>query len=231
MKKSSLVFGLLGLVVLQGCGGGGTSFTAPKGNAKFTVVWPNSSRVIPIASKSIVITLKDSNNQVAASGLIVKPETTWTSALLSPGSYTVTASAAPNTDGTGVLQATGSGSVTVTEGQTTNGTITMASTAKTVNVSPSAPSVSVGATTQMTASVLDGAGAIVLVDPTTITWTSSNTSVATVSSTGLVTAVKAGSSNVTARFNEVEASLGQSPITSSPVNFSVKGGTISLGIK
>lgn len=231
MKKSSLVFGLLGLVVLQGCGGGGTSFTAPKGNAKFSVVWPNSSRVIPIASKSIVITLRDSNNQVAATGLLVKPATTWISGQLNPGTYAIVASAAPNADGTGVLQASGSGSLTITEGQTTNGTITMASTAKTVNVSPNAPSVSVGATTQMTASVLDGAGAIVLVDPTTITWTSDNPSIATVSATGLVTAVKAGTSNVTARFNEVEASLGQSPITSSPVTYTVKGGNISIGIK
>jgi len=230
LKFNSLV-GVVGLLALSGCGGGGTSFTAPKGSAKFTVVWPNSSRVIPISSKSIVIKLKDSNNQVADTGLIVKPETTWSSALLSPGTYTVTASASPNTDGTGVLQATGSGSLTVTEGQTTNGTVTMASTAKTVTVSPSSPSVSVGATTHMTASVLDGSGAIVLVDPTTITWASSNTAVATVNATGLVTAIKSGSSNITARFNEVETSLGQTPITSAPVAYGVKGGTISLGIK
>ena len=58
----------------------------------------------------------------------------------------------------------------------------------TVSVSPTSTSVNVGATIQLTASTTN----------TTVTWSSSNTSVATVSSSGLVTGVSAGSATITA---------------------------------
>jgi len=64
-----------------------------------------------------------------------------------------------------------------------------------VLVTPATPSVAVGATLQLTATLLDATGNVV---PAQITWASGNTGVATVSTSGLVTGVAAGSTPITA---------------------------------
>src|SRR6266550_4012641 len=64
-----------------------------------------------------------------------------------------------------------------------------------VTVSPAAPSVSVGATAQLTATPKDSGGTALT--GRTVTWASSNTSTATVSSSGLVKGVAAGAATVT----------------------------------
>lgn len=60
----------------------------------------------------------------------------------------------------------------------------------TVTVSPSAPTIIVGSTVQLTASTLDADGNALT--GRSITWASSNSSIASVSATGLVTAITAG---------------------------------------
>jgi len=66
----------------------------------------------------------------------------------------------------------------------------------TVTVSPATASVQVGATVQLSATTRDANGNVLT--GRTIGWTSSNTSVATVSASGLVSGVAAGSSQITA---------------------------------
>lgn len=70
------------------------------------------------------------------------------------------------------------------------------STVASIAVSPSSPSIAVGATQQFTATAQDSSGNTVA--GVTFTWTSSATTVATISSTGLATAVKAGTAQITA---------------------------------
>src|SRR5256885_8754560 len=66
----------------------------------------------------------------------------------------------------------------------------------TVTVSPASASVPAGQTAQLTATPKDASGNSLT--GRTITWASSNTSVATVSSSGLVRGVVAGSATITA---------------------------------
>ncbi|MQA92732.1 MAG: hypothetical protein GEU90_21330 [Gemmatimonas sp.] len=70
-------------------------------------------------------------------------------------------------------------------------------TVEEVTVAPSTATIALGATSQLTASVLDSLGNIL--SGKTVTWSSSNTAVATVSSGGVVTAQGVGSASITAR--------------------------------
>lgn len=72
--------------------------------------------------------------------------------------------------------------------------------AASVSVSPSPVSLTVGATEGLQATVRDGSGTVA---GGTVAWTTSNAAVATVSSTGLVTAVGAGSATITATAGSV----------------------------
>jgi uncharacterized protein YjdB len=103
-------------------------------------------------------------------------------------------------DANGLVTGVGAGSATITamsEGK--SGTATISVTAvpvASVSVTPATASIPQGATVQLTATPLDAAGA-----PLTgrvVTWTSGNTTFATVSASGLVTGVGAGSATITA---------------------------------
>ena len=72
-----------------------------------------------------------------------------------------------------------------------------------VAVSPSSASVQVGLTVQMTATLIDGQGNEASGD---VSWTSSNTVVASVDSGGLVTGLVAGAATITATVNSVSGS-------------------------
>jgi uncharacterized protein YjdB len=100
----------------------------------------------------------------------------------------------------GYVTAVGSGSATITV-TTTDGskkatcsvTVTTASVAVTgVTVSPTSASLTVGGTQQLTATVTPSTAT-----NKAVTWSSSNTSVATVSTSGLVTAIGSGSATIT----------------------------------
>jgi hypothetical protein len=66
----------------------------------------------------------------------------------------------------------------------------------TVTVSPNSASLSPGMTMQLTATLTSSSGAVL--SGRTVTWTSSSTNIATVSSSGVVTGVAAGSATITA---------------------------------
>ena len=99
----------------------------------------------------------------------------------------------------GAVTATGSGAAVIfatVEGRTGSATINVRQIPVTsVTVAPSVSSVAVGANVQLTATVRSGA--TILTDRI-VGWSSSNDAVAVVSSTGRVTALKAGSATITA---------------------------------
>ncbi len=91
-----------------------------------------------------------------------------------------------------------------------------------VTVTPQSPSVAIGTTLQLTATPQGANGAALAGH--TITWNSSATNVATVSGSGLVTAVSAGSSTITATS---EGKSGQTTVTVSVVLAPVASVTLS----
>lgn len=96
-----------------------------------------------------------------------------------------------------------------------------------VTVTPASASLLVGATQQLTATVKDVAGNV-LTDKTVI-WTSSAPSVATVSGTGLVTAVGAGTAVITATSDGKNAPVGIS-VSDRPILFGYSvDGSIEAG--
>jgi uncharacterized protein YjdB len=101
---------------------------------------------------------------------------------------------------TGLVTAQGTGTTTITatsEGRSGNAAITVLNVpVASVTVAPATASVVVGATLQLTATPRDAGGSAL--SGRTITWTTSTTSVATVSSSGLVTAQGAGSVTISA---------------------------------
>src|SRR3989442_1775647 len=101
---------------------------------------------------------------------------------------------------TGLVTGVAVGAVTITatsEGQAGTAAVTVSSVpVASVTVSPATANVFVGATTQLSAVTKDAAGSVL--SGRVISWTSSNTAIATVSAAGLVTGVAAGSATITA---------------------------------
>jgi len=103
-------------------------------------------------------------------------------------------------DANGLVTATGPGNASITataEGKNDVATITVTQAAvAAVSITPSPLSMSVGQTTGLTAVLTDDAGNVLSGRP--VTWSSSNTGVATISSSGAVTAVAPGTTTITA---------------------------------
>src|SRR6266513_1669900 len=146
---------------------------------------PTSASVFVGQRLQLTATAKDS----AGTALPGRP-VTWVSS--NPSVATV--------NGSGLLAGVTQGSATITatsEGKNATAAITvMIVPVASVTVAPATASMSVGQTVQLTATPKDSAGSALTGRP--VTWTSSNTSVATVNGSGLVTAVVAGTATITA---------------------------------
>ena len=148
-------------------------------------VSPSSASLTVGQTTQLTATPKDANGNPLTGRTI-----TWTSGN--------TAAATVNSSGLVTGASAGSATITATsEGQsgTSMITVTIVPVAS-VTVSPSSASLTVGQTTQLTATPKDANG-----NPLTgrtITWTSGNTAVATVNTSGLVTGASAGSTTITA---------------------------------
>jgi hypothetical protein len=209
IRITLLVMAVVGTIALSGCGGGGSSAggQSARSQAVVTITWPSStaSRLIPAAANSIVVTFTQ-NGSTVGTETAARPATGTTSTLTFPslpvGTLTAKADAYPSTDGTGVVQATALVSVEIVSGQVTPVTINMASTIDHLVINPTSPTATVGSTTTLSLSALDANGNIVLVASSAISWISETKTVATVSSTGVVTGVAAGSSLITATDSE-----------------------------
>lgn len=146
-----LALGLIG--PLAGCGNlgkplqaGGGATTRKIGAITVSVAWPDRSRLIPLASNSIRVTVRDSSNTIVAQKLLVRPaDITGTPTTASftaenlqvPNTFTITADAFPTAAGTGTIQSTGSTSSTLTlDNPTDRGrAFTIGSTIKSVVIS------------------------------------------------------------------------------------------------
>ena len=119
-------------------------------------------------------------------------------------SWAAPASGIVTIDAQGVVTAVASGSETISAtSEGVHGTTVISVSAipvARVDVTPTSTSISPGQTSQLTATAFDASGNVLV---RSVTWTSSNNAVATVSATGLVTAVAAGTVTISATIGGV----------------------------
>lgn len=174
------------------CGGGGGGDKPPTGPP------PPPTPVLT----TVTVTLSASTIQVGQSATATASGTDQNGSSISVGTVTwsSSSSAVATISGTGAITAVAVGQTTITatsgskSGQATLTVIPVP--VATVTVSPATVSLQVGATQQLTAVTLDASNAALT--GRTVTWSSSDGSKASVSSSGLVTAVAAGSATITA---------------------------------
>lgn len=145
MKLFAKIAPLL-LLLLTACGGAGNHALPGQGTVKFNIEWPLATRLVPIASKSIVISVSvtkgEGDNAVTeevAMRVVPRPATGNLSTVemkLPSTKLIIQADASPNEDGTGNIQATGQREVIVPESQTVPVAITMVTRIRSVKMTP-----------------------------------------------------------------------------------------------
>lgn len=173
--------------LLGSCGGGSDRIAGPPPPPPVATV----SVVLPSANLTIGQTIQAAATTKDAAGNVLAGRTvSWSS--------TNTAVGAVNTSGVVTAVSEGSTSITAaSEGQTGSASLTVSPIpVASVSVTLAAPSLTVGGTSQATATTKDASGNVLT--GRVVAWASSNAAVTTVSASGLVTAVGAGNANVTA---------------------------------
>lgn len=195
---------------LTGCGSAGSGAGSGNGAGALmlTVKWPAPSRLIPAASNSIeAAVFQGAGTNPIGHNLLTRPANGGTSTSttfnnLNAGTITVAATAFPNADGSGVSQAGGSVQATIVAGQTTSITVTMASTIDHLAITPASPAINVGQSQALTMTAYNLQNEVILTSAPHVTWGTATPANVTVDTTGKVTGVAAGISQITVTENE-----------------------------
>jgi uncharacterized protein YjdB len=168
-----------------------TVTAAPPVPVATVTVTPSTASVVAGQTVQLAATLKDANGNMLTGRAV-----TWSSSN----------AAAATVSATGLVTGVSAGTVTITamsEGKTGTASITVTApppppppAVASVSVTPATASVVAGQTVQLTATPQDASGNALT--GRVVTWASSNTAVATVNASGLVTGVSAGSATITA---------------------------------
>ena len=216
--------------VVTGIAAGSASITATvdgvNGTAAVTVTpVPVASVTVSPSSGSITVgqTLQLGAATASSTGQTLSGRVvTWTSSL----------SAVAPVSSTGLVVAISAGTATITatsEGR--SGTAQIAVTAvpvASIRVTPATATVALGQTAQLAAQALDASGNSL---NRSITWSSDQPSIATVSQTGLVTSVNAGVARISASVGAVAgaASVTVTPVPVATLTISPSGATVLVG--
>ena len=210
MRFHRHIFLIAGFSLLGGCSGGSSLSGAgivqgASGRATVSVTWPADSRLIPLASSSIRVSLTQSGLLVGEATL-VRPSGGGVASASFPkipvGAVAVSASAFPNADATGTAQAQGTVAITVIANQTTPVNLTLGSTIVDFSLTPATATLATGAQATLGTTAKDASGALVLTSSSKIEWTSLTPSLATVDGAGRVSALAAGTATIQARETE-----------------------------
>jgi uncharacterized protein YjdB len=140
----------------------------------------------------LTATLRDANGNVLTGRTV-----TWSTSNANVATVSATGRVTAVAAGSAVITAT-------SEGKSGTASVTVREPVASVEVTPAASALLVGETVQLTATLRDGDGNILT--GRTVTWSTSNASIATVSATGTVTAVGLGTVTITATSEGVSGS-------------------------
>jgi uncharacterized protein YjdB len=204
------------LVTAAACGGGGGGgdITPPTPTVTQVTLSPGSATIIAGQTTSITAQPKDAAGN-AVNGLVIG----WS--VNDPNIATVS-------NGTVTAVRPGQATITATAGNVSNtAAITVIPAVANVTVTSPTSTLLVGQTTTLTPALTDAGG--VTITGRTITWTSSNDAIASVSSLGVVTAKALGAVTITAT---VEGKIGTTTIevkSATVTSVSVTSGTVRVG--
>ena len=213
---TTLVF--LWALFLCACGGGSTPSNAQPGGVASVTVSPSSAAINVGQTQQFTAVAKDSNGNV-----INGASFTWSS--------DTTSVATVNSNGLATTVAQGTAHITATSSGV-NGTATLTvnpagPTVASVTVTPAAATINIGQTQQFTAVAKDANGNVIT--EASFTWNSDATSVATVNSNGLATAVTGGTAHITATSGGVNGSATLLVASVASVTVSPATATITVG--
>jgi len=202
--------------LVTGAGSGSATITATSegksGTATVTVT------TVPVAS--VTVTPASANLQTGQTVQLTATARDASGNTLSGRvmTWTSTNTSVVTVNGSGLVGGAGAGSATITatsEGQSGTSTVTVTFVpVASVTVTPASASVQVGQTVQLTATPRDANGNAL--SGRAVTWSSTNTTVATVSGTGLVRGATAGSATITAT-SEGQSGTSAVTVTVAPV--------------
>ena len=178
-------------------------------------VSPSSPSIVVGATQQFTATAKDSGGNTI-NGVTF----TWASA--TAGVATIDSNGLATGVSAGTTQITASASGITSAADTL--TVTPPVVVATIAVSPSSPSIAVGATQQFTATAKDSGGNTI--NGVTFTWASSATGVATINSTGLATGVSMGTTQIAASASGITSS--GDTLTVNALSTCTSGGSESL---
>ena len=185
------------------------------GSAKTVTITPGSIGLVAGKTQQLAASLEDdAGNALAAQGI------TWSTS--NSGIATISS--------TGLVTGVHAGSATITAaagGSTGSATVVVSAGAiKTITITPTSLSLVAGSTRQLAVSLLDVAGNTLTGQA--VSWSSSNSSVATVSSSGLVSATHAGNATITAAAGGASVSASLTVTAGSISTISLTPGSASL---
>ena len=196
---------------------GSAPLTVTQAPVATVTVSPPSATVFQGASEQLTVVLEDAHHNV-----LTRP-VSWSSS--NPAVATVSTS--------GLVTASGMGTTTITatsEGQTGTSSITVSQVpVASVSVALSPSTINVGQNAQASATLRDAANNVLT--GRFVTWTSDNPAVATVSASGVVTAIAAGSTQIraTSGGQAGTAVLTVTPIPVASVSVSLAASPIQIG--
>ena len=184
---------LFSALLLLGCGGGSAnSSQPPPGGVATVTVTPATASIIVGKSQQFTAVAKDSNGNIISGAIF-----TWSS--------DATSIATVNGSGLATAVAQGTAHITATT-SSVNGAATLIVNPpiSSVTVSPATATINAGQTQQFTAVAKDSHGNVI--SGVIFTWSSDATSIATVNSNGLATAVSQGTAHISALASGVTGS-------------------------
>ena len=211
---SAIAVGVIAVLVLS-CGDGAVEPPPPAAVPTAVTINPGSAALSALGETArFTAEVRDQNGQV-----MVGVAVAWTSSATSVASV----------DASGLVTAAANGSATITAtAGSASGTapVTVAQRAATVTVTPPVDTLVMGAGVQLTAEAADANGHTVA--GAEFAWSSSDTSVASVDATGLVTSVGTGQATVTATASGVTGRAALTVVAPTPTSVAIAPDTVAL---